>query len=78
MVKVKVYSTMTCPHCYTAKDFLKKNKVKFEEIDVTVDQKKAKEMIEVSGQMGVPVIVIGTEVIVGFDEVRIRKALGLK
>ena len=63
--------------CVQVREFLKENKVAFKDIDVSKDSKAAEEMIEKSGQMGVPVIVIGTEVIVGFDKARMRKALKL-
>lgn len=76
--KVKVYSTQTCPYCYMAKDFLKEHKIKFDDIDVGKDRKAAAEMIKKSGQMGVPVIEIGKEAIVGFDKEAIKKALKLK
>jgi len=75
--KVIVYSTPTCPYCHSAKEFLKENKVPFKDIDVSKDSKAAEEMIEKSGQMGVPVIEIGNEIIVGFDKERIKKALKL-
>ncbi len=78
MAKVKVYSTPTCPWCHVAKDFLKKHKIPFEDIDVSKDEKAAHEMIQKSGQMGVPVIEIDGKMIVGFNEAEIRKALGLK
>jgi glutaredoxin-like YruB-family protein len=78
MVTVKVYSTQTCPYCRMAKDFLKRNKVKFEDIDVSADQAKARQMVEKSGQMGVPVIEIGDTIIVGYDEEAIKNALKLK
>lgn len=76
--KVIVYSTQACPYCHMAKDFLKKNKVAFEDIDVSVDRVKAAEMISKSGQMGVPVIDINGQIIIGFDEARIRQLLKLK
>ena len=75
MIKVKVYSTPTCPYCTMAKDFLKDLNVEFEDIDVAEDQAAAKEMVEKSGQMGVPVILIGDKVIVGFNKPAIEKAL---
>lgn len=78
MVKVKIYSTPSCPWCHRAKEFLKKNNVDFEDIDVSSSQKAAKEMVKKSGQQGVPVIDIGGTIIVGFDEPAIRKALKLK
>ena len=73
--KIIVYSTSTCPYCNMAKDFLKKKGVNFEEIDVSKDQESAKEMIDKTGQMGVPVIDIDGEFIVGFDKAKIEKAL---
>lgn len=75
MAKVKVYSTPTCPYCRMAKDFLKKKGVEFEDIDVSVDRKAAEEMIEKSGQMGVPQIEINGKIIVGFDKEVIEREL---
>jgi len=74
-MNVVVYSTKTCPYCVMAKDYFKSKKISFKEIDVGADKNKAKEMIELSGQMGVPVIVIGKKVIVGFDKPAIDRAL---
>ena len=76
--KVKVYSTPTCPYCYMAKDFLKENGVQFEDINVAQDHAAARDMMEKSGQMGVPVIDINGKIIVGFDREAIKKALGIK
>lgn len=76
--KVIVYSTQTCPYCHAAKDFLKENKIAFQDIDVSKDQAKAQEMIEKSGQMGVPVIDINGTIIVGYDKEAIKKALKIK
>lgn len=76
--KVKIYSTPTCPYCDMAKQFLRENNVKFEAVDVSKDRKAAAEMIEATGQMGVPVIMIGSEHIIGFDKEAIKKALKLK
>ena len=75
MSNVTVYSTPTCPWCSKAKDFLKENKVPFEEVNVAADHKAAQDMIEKSGQMGVPVIDIDGTVIVGFDKNAMKKAL---
>ena len=58
MAKVEVYTTPICPYCVALKEFLKENKVEFEEIDVSQDEMAAKEMIEKTGQMGVPVLEI--------------------
>ncbi|MFW5852713.1 MAG: glutaredoxin family protein [Nanoarchaeota archaeon] len=75
MANVTVYSTPTCPHCHHAKDFLKEHNVEFQDVDVSSDREKAKEMIEKSGQMGVPVIDIDGQIIVGFDQGRISELL---
>ena len=77
MANVKVYSTSTCPHCIRAKQFLNDNHIIFENFDVASDEKAADEMIAKSGQMGVPVLDIDGEIIVGFDREKISKALGL-
>ena len=77
-MKIKVYSTENCPYCVLAKEFLRKNKIKFEEIDVGRDHKAAKEMIEKSGQTGVPVIDINGKIIIGFDEEELKTALNIK
>lgn len=74
---VKVYSTSTCPYCIKAKEFLKENNIEFENIDVGVDQERAQEMIKKSGQMGVPVLDIDGQIIVGFDKEAVTKALGI-
>lgn len=75
MTEVKVYTTMRCPYCVKAKEFLKSKNVKFKEINVETDSKAAKEMVELSGQTGVPVIEIGDIVIIGFDQEEIENAL---
>lgn len=77
MAEVKVYSTPTCPWCHKVKDFLKENKVEFEDKNVAEDDAARAEMIEKTGQMGVPVIIIDKEAIIGFDEAAIKKKLGL-
>ena len=74
-MKVKVYSTPACPYCVQVKSFLKENKVEFEDIDVSVDSKAAEEMIQKSGQMGVPQIEINEKIIVGFDKEAIESEL---
>lgn len=74
---VRVYSTHTCPYCVRAKQFLKENNIIFQDIDVSSDQAAADEMIRKSGQMGVPVLEIDGQIIVGFDKERIKQALGL-
>jgi len=75
---VKIYTTPTCPYCKTAKQFLDQNKVEYEEIDVSTNQEAADEMIEKSGQIGVPVIEIDGKIIVGFNAQAIKEALNIK
>jgi len=75
MAKVTVYSTSTCPYCVMAKDWLKGKKVEYEDVNVGINQEKAREMITKSGQMGVPVIDIDGEVIIGFDRPKMETAL---
>ncbi len=77
MQSVTIYSTPTCHFCHMAKEFFTENKVEYTEHDVAADMEKRNEMIEKSGQMGVPVIMIGSELIVGFDEDTLREKLGL-
>ena len=75
---VKVYSTPTCPYCDMVKDFLKKNKVEFEDIDVSNNHTAAHEMIEKSGQMGVPVTDINGKIIIGYNVSALKDALKIK
>jgi glutaredoxin-like YruB-family protein len=75
MKNVLVYSTPTCPWCIRLKQFLNEKNVSFESFDVSVDQARAEEMIRKSGQMGVPVVDIDGQIIVGFDKNRIEQAL---
>ena len=75
--KVTVYSTPTCPYCVRVKQFLKDNNVEFENIDVSANEAKAEEMIKKSGQMGVPVLEINGEIVIGFDKDKIKKILKL-
>jgi glutaredoxin 3 len=75
--KVKVYSTPTCPWCIRTKQFLKENNIEFEEIDVSGDQQALEEMTRKTGQMGVPVLDIDGEIIIGLDKEKIKQALGL-
>jgi len=75
---VKLFTTPTCVYCFTLKEFLKENKIEFEEIDVSKDEKSREEMIKKSGQMGVPVLEKDGEIVVGFDREKISKILNLK
>jgi len=74
---VTVYSTPTCPWCKKTKEFLKENKIDFKSIDVSTDEKGLAEMQKKSGQFGVPVTDINGEIIVGFNEDKIKKLLKL-
>jgi glutaredoxin 3 len=78
MKNVTIYSTPTCVYCNLAKNFFKANNVEYVEHNVAADLDKRKEMIEKTGQMGVPVIDLGSEVVIGFDEDRVREVLGIK
>ena len=74
--KVKIYTTSTCPWCVKTKEFLKAHNVKYEEVNVGVDEKARNEIFEKSGQFGVPVTDINGTIIVGFDKESLKKALG--
>jgi glutaredoxin-like YruB-family protein len=75
--KVTIYSTPTCHFCQLAKDFFKEKNVEYTEHDVSADLEKRKEMIEKSGQMGVPVIFVEEEMTVGFDKDKLSTMLGI-
>ena len=74
MSKVKVYSSNTCPHCVTAKNYLNEKGVEFEERNVQTDPEARKELMAM-GHMGVPVLVIDGEEVVGFDQGKIDELL---
>ncbi len=74
---VQIYSTPSCHFCHMAKEFFTANNVAFTDYNVATDLEKRKEMIDKSGQMGVPVITIGDQFVVGFDEPRIRELLAI-
>lgn len=74
---VIIYSTPTCSYCIQAKEYFNDNKIKYKEYDVSENEKARTEMVTKSGQMGVPVIIIGKKVIIGFDKTEIKEALGL-
>lgn len=72
---VKIFTTPGCPYCYTLKEFLKEKGIKFEEVDVSQNEKAREEMIKKSGKLEVPVIEIDGQIVVGFDKERICKLL---
>lgn len=74
-MKVTIYTIPNCVYCMMAKDYLKENKVSFEEINVFQDKEEAKKMIDKSGQMGTPVIDVDGRIVIGYDEREMEKAL---
>jgi len=78
MKKTKVYSTPGCPWCKKVKEYLKSHDIEFENIDVASDSKAGEEMVKKSGQTGVPVTMVGDEIIVGFDEEKLKKVFKIK
>jgi glutaredoxin-like YruB-family protein len=75
---VTIYSTPVCHFCQAAKEFFTENNVEYTEIDVASDAEKREEMIEMTGQMGVPVIRIGDDVVIGFDEAKVKELLKME
>jgi len=76
-MEIKVYSMQSCPWCVKLKEFLVKNKIKFEEFDVKRDKRALLEMVQKTGDTAVPVIDINGKIIRGFDEKEIKKVLKL-
>lgn len=74
---VTIYSTPTCHFCQMTKDFLKEKGIGYTDFNVASDLEKRQEMIQKSGQMGVPVIFVGDEMIIGFDQERLQSTLGI-
>lgn len=77
MSSVKIYTTPTCVYCKMTKEFFGKNNVEYEEKNVATDATARDEMIQKSGQMGVPVIEVDGKIIIGFDQPRLKELLGL-
>ena len=78
MSKITIYSTPTCHFCHIAKDFFTSKGIVYEDFNVSSDLAKRKEMVDKSGQMGVPVILIDDQLIVGFNKPKIMEILGIK
>ncbi len=74
-MNVIVYSTPTCPFCKQVKSFLEEHSVVYTDFDVSTSQEHAEEMIQKTGQMGVPVVMIGEEMVIGFDEAKLKELL---
>ena len=75
---VKLYTTPTCPYCYTLKEFFKERNIEFEDIDISKDEKVKDEIIKRSGAIGAPIIEVNGEIIVGFDKEKISQLLRIK
>lgn len=73
--EVIIYSTPTCPTCKRAKEYLARKGIAYTERNVVGDREVAKEMIQKSGQMGVPVIIVDGEVLVGFNQSQLDELL---
>ena len=76
--EVVIYTSPTCIHCKSAKEFFAENNIKYTEYDVTTDPQRRQEAVEKSGQMGVPVILINGELVVGFDKDALSSMLGIQ
>lgn len=77
MAKVTIYTTPSCVYCKMAKEFFSKKSVEYQEKNVAMDAVARDEMIQKSGQMGVPVIEVDGKIIIGFDQPRLKEAFGL-
>ncbi len=77
MHKVTIYTTPVCHFCHAAKEFFKEHNVAYQEFDVAADSAKRQEMISMTGQLGVPVIRIGDDIIVGFNQPKVAELLGI-
>jgi len=74
---VKVYSTSVCPWCKKTKSFLDENNISYEDLNVAENKEARDEMIKKSGQMGVPVIDIDNDIVIGFNQAQLKEKLGL-
>ncbi|MGM0441693.1 MAG: glutaredoxin family protein [Elusimicrobiota bacterium] len=75
---ITVYTTPTCPHCRRLKKFLDENNIEYQNFNVGDNKEKAQEMIDKSGQMGVPVIDMDGQIIIGFNKDKIKELLNIK
>jgi len=75
--EIIIYSTPTCTFCQHAKEFFTEHNIAYTDYNVAEDMEKRQEMIDRSGQMGVPVIFIGNEMVIGFDQGRVKEILGM-
>ncbi len=72
---ITIYSTPTCAYCKSLKEYLTEKNIRFEEIDVSINEKELEKMVAISGQMGVPVVDMDGEVVIGFDRQKIDEIL---
>jgi len=77
-MKIKVYSTPTCPYCHLVKEYLKEKGVEFEDIDVSQNESALQELVQKTGAMAVPVIDIDGKIVIGFDKEKIDQLLASK
>ena len=73
--QVVIYSTPTCPYCKRAKDYLARKGISYIEHNVAIDRAAAKEMVKKTGQLGVPVILVDDEILIGFNQTQLDKLL---
>lgn len=78
MYMIKIYSTPTCVYCKSLKEYFTENSITFEEVDVSENEAELEKMVAISGQMGVPVVEIDDNVVIGFDKEKIDEILKLK
>ena len=78
MANVTIYTTPTCVYCREAKEFFKEHNVEYEEKDVVQDEQARNDMIQKSGQMGVPVIDVNGEIIIGYNKKKLAELLGIR
>lgn len=76
-LKIKIYTTPTCPYCRKAKEYFRSLGLEFKEVDVTKNPREDELMVKKTGQMGVPVIEIGNKIVIGFDKAKIDRILGI-
>jgi len=78
MAKIRIFSTPSCPYCVTLKEFFKQHGFEYEDLNVAMDAQAREEMIQKSQQMGVPVIEIDGQIVIGFDRKKIVQLLNIK
>lgn len=75
--KMNIYTTPTCQYCRMAKEFFQSHDIEYTEFNVAEDAEKRDEMVQKSGQMGVPVIDVNGEIVIGFDQAKLSQLLGI-